>query len=293
MDWGLLIRPNYAASRKREVMARAQINGFEMHYEVRGEGPPLVMAHGLMGNMGAAPELSIAFNQLMHQLPNDFRTIGYDARGHGESGYTTNTADYSWSSLANDMYELLLHLGIERAHIGGGSMGAGTSICFALEHPEMVDKLVLIAPPPITKEDRGTTRMILGGLATLVESQGLEKAVEVVLNLGLWSDIKDASPRRYELLRDWLLSQNPAALVPAIRGLITDGPSLPEKRFGEISAPTLIIAHEGDPIHPAESGVILNKAISGSRLITAPNSAYWDERPEEMTRTIKDFLEES
>ncbi len=273
-------------------MARAQINGFEMHYEVRGEGPPLVMAHGLMGNIGVALEQSIALNLLLHQLPSDFRTIGYDARGHGESGYTTDPADYNWFSLANDMYKLLLHLGIERAHVGGGSMGAGTSICFALEHPQMVDKLVLIAPPVITEEDSGTVRMTYGGLASLIESQGLEKAVEVALNLGLWSDIKEASPKQYGLLRDGLLSQNPTALVPAIRGLITDGPLLPQERFSEISAPTLIIAHEGDPIHLAKSGVILNKAISGSKLITAPNFAYWEQHPEEMTQTIKDFLKE-
>ncbi len=273
-------------------MSSAQINGFEMHYEVRGEGPPLIMAHGLMGNMNVAPEESIALNLLSQQLPNDFRTIGYDARGHGQSGYTTDPDDYNWFGLADDMYKLLLHLDIEKAHIGGGSMGAGTSICFALEHPQMVNKLVLIAPPAIKEEDRRTPRTVFGGLASLIESQGLEKATEVALSLGLWSDIRQVNPKRYQLLRDGLLSQNSAALVPAIRGLITDGPQLPDERFGEISAPTLIIAHEGDPIHPAESGVILHKAISGSRLITAPSFAYWEQRPEEMTRTIKDFLRE-
>jgi pimeloyl-ACP methyl ester carboxylesterase len=278
--------------RERERdMARAKINGFEMHYEVRGDGPPLLVAHGLMGNMRAAPELSVAFSRLTTQSPDDFRMVVYDARGHGESGYTTDPAGYSWLSLADDMYKLLLRLGIEKAHIVGGSMGAGTGICFALEHPQMVDRLVLIEPPPITDKDWATTRMIFGGLAALIESQGLEKAVEVALSLGLWSDIKESDPERYELLRAWLLSQNSAALVPAIRGLITDGPPLPEERFGEITAPTLIVTHVGDPIHPAESGVILNKAISGSRLITAPNSVYWDERPEEMLEAIKDFLQ--
>ena len=268
-------------------MTKAQINGFEMNYCIRGEGPTLVMAHGLMGNIATAVA---GQSDPSHLLWNDFRVINYDARGHGESGYTTNPADYHWSSLADDMHKLLLHLGVEKAHIGGGSMGAGTSIAFALDHPQMVDKLVLFMPPPIVEKDFEITRLAFGGLASLIESRGLEKAVEVALGLGLWRDISETNPERFEWLRGWLLSQNPLSLVPAIRGLLIDGPPLPQERLSEIKAPTLIIAHEGDPIHPINSATILNKAISGSRLTTAPDMFYWEQHMEEAAQIIRDFL---
>ena len=120
-------------------MPTANINGFQMNYRVQGQGPTLVMAHGLMGSVATMAVMG----DCSDLLTDSFTVINYDARGHGGSGYTTDPADYSWSNLAEDMYQLLRHLSVERAYVGGGSMGAGTSLVLALNHPEMVEKLVL------------------------------------------------------------------------------------------------------------------------------------------------------
>jgi 3-oxoadipate enol-lactonase len=261
------------------------INGFQMHYRLTGDGWPAVMAHGLMGSIAMMDELGQGPQALASRA---LRVINYDARGHGRSGFTKDTADYSWFSLARDMYALLRHLGVERAHIGGGSMGAGTSLVLALDHPELVERLVLIAPPPMGERMPPVSQMF-GAFATLIESAGLERAVEVVMALPQWAPLRETNPQQYEWMRGWLLSQNAESIVYAMRGLL-QGPSLPEERFAEIRAPALILAHPDDDIHPLASARWLHETIPGSRLVVAPSMLYFQEHPDEMMRIVADFL---
>jgi pimeloyl-ACP methyl ester carboxylesterase len=77
--------------------------------------------------------------------------------------------------------------------------------------------------------------------------------------------------------------------VPAIRGLL-GGPPLPAERFGEIAAPTLIVAHPDDDIHPLTSAQALHRAVEGSRLLVAPTMTYYRENSEELASIIEGFL---
>ncbi len=266
-------------------MATAIINGVRLHYELAGDGPALVWLHGLMGSIAR----SRLFGQDLDGLAGrSFRLVTYDARGHGESGFTEDQQDYTWAAHAEDMRALLDALGIERAAIGGGSMGAGVSVAFALALPERVEKLVLIAPPPLSATN-GSAQQIFGGLATLIESVGLKKAVEIVMQLPEYAALKESDPAQYELMRDWLLSQHPRAVIYAIRGLLY-GPPLPEERFGEISVPALIVAHPDDPVHPQSTAERLHEAIAGSRLVMAPEQNYYQEHHDELVETVAGFL---
>src|SRR5579862_8481429 len=125
-------------------MPFADINGIRMHYRDEGAGFPLLFGHGLMGSVAQQEALFENLKPLHAMQP----VVTYDARGHGLSGRTGDPGDYAWAALAADMYGLLRHLGIPRAHVGGGSMGAGTSLMLALAHPEVVASLVLVLPPP-------------------------------------------------------------------------------------------------------------------------------------------------
>ena len=268
-------------------MPTVHVNGFEMYYRERGHGPPLVLAHGLMGSI----DMMDALGENSESLSRRFRLINYDARGHGRSGYTTDPAHYSWYALAEDLLALLRHLGIERAHVGGGSMGAGTSLVFALDHPEMVDRLVLIAPPPLG-EDMGPVQRMFLAFAAIIEAQGLEKAVDVAMAMPQFQDLREVNPEEFEWTRGWLLSQNPRAVVPAIRGLL-GGPSLPAERFGEIGARTLVVAHPDDEIHPLASARLLQESIPDSCLVVAPTMTHYREHPQELADIIEGFLQES
>jgi pimeloyl-ACP methyl ester carboxylesterase len=266
-------------------MPTERINGIDIHYEVSGEGPALVFLHGLMGSIARARAMGEGMDGLADR---GFRLITYDARGHGDSGHTEDECHYTWEAHAADMLALLDHLGIERAALGGGSMGAGVSVTFALAHPERVERLLLAAPPPL-EETIDTARQVFGGLASLIDAVGLEQAVAVAMQLPQFAEMKEASPQEYEQTRDWLLGVHPKATPLAIRGLL-NGPQLPAERFGEITAPVLVIAHEGDPIHPLSTAQRLHEAIAGSRLVVAPDMTYFRERRGELLETVVAFL---
>jgi 3-oxoadipate enol-lactonase len=266
-------------------MPFANVNGFKMHYQVRGEGPPLVMAHGLLSNM----EMADLLGEVPTGLFRDFSVITYDIRGHGESGFTTDVIDYQWESLAADLLGLFNHLGIESAYLGGSSMGGGTALVFAIRHPEMVRKIVLQSPPPVGQQQSAPGAALFGGLALLIDGMGLKKAVDIALRLQPWVEFKKTMPPIYAYLRKWLLSLNPNAIVPAIRGIVY-GPALDEEDFSRVSAPTLLIPHPNDDLHPVASAERLHQAIPSSQLIVAPDSFYYTLHRDELAATIKSFL---
>jgi len=266
-------------------MPTAGINGFDLHYEVSGEGPPLVWLHGLMGSIARERQ----FREGVHGLERrGVRLIAYDARGHGASGYTEDASDYTWQAHAADMLALMDHLGLERAHVGGGSMGAGVAVCVAVDHPERVDKLVLLAPPPLA-DTIGVAQQIFGAFATLIESQGIERAVEVALMLPPFAGMKDSQPDEYERTKQWLLTLDPQATPLAIRGLLNDS-QLPDRRLGEIKAPALIVARPDDPVHPQSSAERLRDGIAGAQLIVAPDVNDYRDHGEELLDRVAVFL---
>lgn len=268
-------------------MPIARINDFDMHYHVLGEGSPLVFVHGLLSSIGMAD----ALGETPRYLADRFRVIKYDARGHGRSGHTTDPGDYTWEALAEDLHGLLRHLGIERAALWGSSVGGGTALVFALRHPEMVQWLVLRPPPPLGQQASAPSAQMFGGLALLIEGLGLEKAVDVALSLRPWAALKDANPQLMEWIRNWLMSQNAEGIVAAIRGIVL-GPELAREPFSEIKAPTLIIAHPDDDIHPVASAEVLHAAIEGSRLVVAPSMMHYQQHPEELAAIVEEFLSE-
>ena len=119
-------------------MPKALVNGTHLHYQQIGQGPDVVMIHGITGN------LAIWHLDIIPVLMEEFRFTTYDLRGHGYSevpptGYTT-------ADLASDLNHLLDGLGIKRAHIVGHSFGADIALHFAILYPERLDRLVLAEP---------------------------------------------------------------------------------------------------------------------------------------------------
>ena len=105
--------------------------------EQAGEGPPVVLLHGLSATRRNVVQGSRALIKRGYQL------ISYDARGHGSSSPAPR---YEYSALVADLSAVLDQLEIERAALVGSSMGAATAMAFTLEHPERVPALVQITP---------------------------------------------------------------------------------------------------------------------------------------------------
>lgn len=264
-------------------MTYVRVRGIDLYYEERGEGPPLIFAHGLMGSI----ELSRAFGENIDAIAQrGVRVIAYDARGHGRSGHTTSRADYRWSSLAEDMRAFMAAVGIERASVYGGSMGAGTALVLALSHPEAVEKLILRAPPPFG-EQAAEARRLFGGLAVLYRLLGSRRTARLLMLLPQVRAAQRATPTLD--LRSFFASQRRASIVPAIRGVLYDE-RLPVERFGEIAQPALILTHPDDAIHPEASGRILHERMPHARLAAAPTRAYWQEHADELAEVVAGFV---
>lgn len=114
-------------------------DGLTLAVEEFGKGPPLVFAHGLTGNRHVT-------RAQLTPLAGRYRIIIYDQRGHNDSTPVTEPALYAPARMAADMTAVLDALSIEKAIVGGESMGAATALLFALRHPQRVDKLLLTAP---------------------------------------------------------------------------------------------------------------------------------------------------
>jgi len=115
-------------------MPMANVNGININYSVWGQGDPLIIIMGL----GSA---KIRWGFQLGPFRKYYRTITFDNRGVGKSDKPTGP--YTTKMMADDVIGLMDHLGIEKAHIFGGSMGGMIAQELAINHPERVNKLVL------------------------------------------------------------------------------------------------------------------------------------------------------
>ena len=107
--------------------------------------PPFVWTHGLTSSMAHEDETGLFdWSEL---VPAGRRVVRYDVRGHRESGFTHDPRACKWDELALDLVALIDRLGIERAGIGGASLGSAVSLHAAARAPERVGGLVLAIPP--------------------------------------------------------------------------------------------------------------------------------------------------
>jgi pimeloyl-ACP methyl ester carboxylesterase len=122
-------------------------NGVKIHYQQVGEGPDLVMIHGLTGN------LAVWHLQIVPALSEHFRILTYDLRGHGHSD--TPQSGYTLDDMADDLLGLLDALEIDRPFVAGHSYGADIALYHALHHPLRVQEVIAIeAALPALEETR-------------------------------------------------------------------------------------------------------------------------------------------
>lgn len=116
----------------------ADVGGHRIHYLDKGQGLPVMLVHGLAASAG----LNWASTGAVTVLSRHFRVIAFDNRGHGRSGKPHDTASYGIETV-NDVARLMDHLGIEKAHIAGYSMGGFITLKFAVTH---ADRVLSFAP---------------------------------------------------------------------------------------------------------------------------------------------------
>jgi pimeloyl-ACP methyl ester carboxylesterase len=124
-------------------MSFATNQGVCIHYEVDGDGPPLVLQHGRFSNLGAWRRLGF-----VDALKQDYRLILIDARGHGMSDKPHDPQAYHLALMAGDVTAVLDELGITRTHFLGYSMGGWIGFAVARFAPERLSSLITGGAPP-------------------------------------------------------------------------------------------------------------------------------------------------
>lgn len=117
-----------------------EANGVPIHYTDEGEGFPIVLIHGI----GANADINWRRAGLVKRLAKEFRVITFDLRGHGLSGKPEDPAFYGLEMI-DDVPRLLDHLGIEKAHIAGYSLGGFITLKLLTRHPDRVQSAALCA----------------------------------------------------------------------------------------------------------------------------------------------------
>lgn len=235
------------------------------------------------------------WHPLVPVLARDHRVVAYDLRGFGRSPWRSS-GPYSH---VDDLLHLLDELGIESATLVGASHGAKVAIDAALEHPDRVDALVLVAPAVGGWDWSEELRAYGDREDELVEAGDADGFVE--LNLRTWVDgpVRDpaaVAPGVRELagvMQRGVLELDAAAAAAGLeigpeRAL--DPPAV--GRLSDVGAPTLVVLGELDQVDIARIGETLVREIPGARLATVPGTAHLPslERPEEFAAVAGPFL---
>lgn len=220
----------------------AELGGLRLHYRDQGSGPALLLLHGTASSLHT-------WDGWAAELAADFRVLRLDLPGFGLTGPAVDH-DYRTERYVEHLVAFLDHLGVQRVHLAGNSLGGLIAWRFAAAHPQRVDRLVLIDaagfPPPQRRNifDVGRTPGVRQ-MATRVTPRFLfSNALEEIYADP--SKVTDELIDRYYLLT--LRRGNRAALVAR---LSEPGLVYPD-RLREIKTPTLVMWGRQDPWLPVE-----------------------------------------
>ncbi len=230
-----------------------------------GEGPPVVLLHGLTATRRYVVMGSNALERSGH------RVIKYDARGHGHSSPAPTTGAYTYDLLGEDAVAVLDARGVERAVFAGASMGAHTLLNVALRHPQRVAGTVVITPAysgdssvearRLERWDRLSDALRSGGIEGFVDAYGVPTGTPEFARTVL------AVTRQRLSQHD-----NLDALADALKALPRSYPFGPLSELEQIAVPSVVVASgdDADPEHPEAFGIAYAEAIPNARLITDP-----------------------
>lgn len=243
------------------------------------DGPPDAPAVLLGASLGTTTDLWLP---QLPALTQRFRVVRYDHRGHGRS--PVPTGPYTLADLGGDLLALLDHLGLDRVHLAGLSLGGMVSMWLAAHAADRVDRLALLCtsarlgPPEVWAQRAATVR-----------AHGMAAVADAVLARWFPPDFAAREPVVLARMRATLTSapaEGYAACCDAIRSMDLE-PDLPG-----IRAPTLVIAGLADEATPPSHARQIAQLIPGARLSFVAGAAHLANlyRPQLVTGLLLDFL---
>lgn len=253
-------------------------DGLELAAETFGQGEPLVFGHGLTGNR------HITRKQMM-PLADRHTIIIYDQRGHCDSTPVTDPALYDRERMGADLGAVLDYFHVDRAILGGESMGAATTLTYAVRHPERV-KTLLITAPAFSDEPNAA-------------DEGVRAMGREILDLGMEGYLENSRQRLTErgvpalaiaTIRSMQSSHQPESLATAC--LYAINWVMPEfAELAKLDVPACVIGWENDLLHPFALAERLVATLPRARLETLPSLGTLFMDPACVGRIYRSFLE--
>jgi pimeloyl-ACP methyl ester carboxylesterase len=256
--------------------------GSRIAYRTYGAGNPegrtLVLIHGLLMN-------SRMFDRLGPEMAaNGNRVICIDLLGHGGSDAPRDFSLYSMTAFGQQVVGLLDHLGIERAVIGGTSLGANVSLEVAVARPNRVRGLFVEMPVL----DNALVAVAVAFTPVMVASTAGAPVLRGV------SALTRRIPRSNWLVDiglDWL-RRDPETSALVLQGLLLGRTCPPKAERRTIDAEALVVGHPSDPIHPFSDSDELINEMANARLIDANSIIEWRLWPDRLNGELAAFLAE-
>jgi pimeloyl-ACP methyl ester carboxylesterase len=267
------------------------IHGHDVRYREAGEGPALLLIHGMAGS-------SAAWRDVMAPLAADHRVIAPDLLGHGESAKPLG--DYSLGAFASGLRDLLGVLGIERATVVGQSLGGGVAMQLAYQHPEMCERLVLVNSGGLGREVSlilraaalpGAEYVMPALFPSFAREQG-DKVSRFLHRKGIRSGRIAEMWLAYRSLTE---PENRRAFARTLRAVIDPGGqsvSAKDRLYLAAAVPTMIVWGDSDPIIPVAHAYEAHEVIKGSRLEILADVGHFPhvEEPQRFVELLNDFM---
>jgi pimeloyl-ACP methyl ester carboxylesterase len=239
-----------------------EVEGISLHYETFGEGEPLLWLHGFLG---AGPDWRYIFTD----PPAGFRLIAPDLRGHGRSTNPSNA--FSFRQAARDVSALLRRLEIGQVKAIGLSGGGITLLHMATAEPQSITSMVIVsAPPYFPPQARSIQRQASASMFGDAERDLMRKR---------HADGESQIQRLLAQSRAFAETYDDVNFTPPYLSAIT--------------ADTLIVFGDRDPLYPVSLAMELHAAIAGSHLWVVPNGGHgpvFGDRAPHFANTALSFL---
>ncbi len=257
-------------------MAHFEHDGCSLHYEEYGQGPPLLLLHGL-GSSCRDWEYQIPV------LAEQYRVIAMDMRGHGRSGKPRER--YSIRGFAGDVEALIEHLNLGPVHVLGLSMGGMIGFQLAVDQPHLLKSLCVVNSAPQVKVQNANDVWQYAkrwGLARLLSMETLGKAI----GRNLFPKPEQDDLRR-KIASRWAENDKRAYLA-SFDAIVGWGV---QPKLSRITCPTLIVSADRDytPVSLKEAYV---KLIPHAKLVVIKDSRHATplDQPEEFNRVVLEFI---
>jgi len=266
-------------------MPMANVKGVRLHYIEAGEGRPLVFVHEFAGD-------AESWQPQMRFFSRRYRSIAFNARGYPPSDVPDGPEAYSQQQAADDIKGVLDHLGIDKAHVCGLSMGGYATLHFGLSYPERALSLV-VAGAGYGSDDPEGHKRDSEVVVRRFEADGMEKTGDYYAHGPSRVQFLEKDPLGWQEFRDRLVAGSARGHALTMRGVQMKRPTVYslEARMTLLEVPTLIVT--GDEDEPClEPGIFMKRKIPTSGLVVLPKTGHAVnlEEPDAFNRAVLDFV---